>query len=345
MNKKVCKKEISVYFVLYLIVLKYLMKNRESTFTVYLSWLIIGSAFQEKEALQITGNLEQEYRNDKNLLGNSACCGGVSSLLNRGKYYYNARWYDPGLGRFITEDPIRAGANWFIYANNSPLRFIDPTGLDSADSAYSREESKIEHVKNLEENIQQINNELELVKANHRESKGSTQELEAELSDQILEFQADLPIDIGDISQKDPALNALAEKSGNEGLANPGRYACAYLSNAFLAQQETGEKVTRRDLVNGANLSPKMPKILNENFTVGDHYSMQTIAVSLLGKNASSNYAASAKTATHSLQKFGTVNNNTHFKAADGNGNILYDPDPQIATTKNLDAYYMKWSY
>lgn len=47
-----------------------------------------------------------------------------------GLYYFNARWYDASTGRFISEDPIRAGANWNIYVNNNPLNFIDPTGLD-----------------------------------------------------------------------------------------------------------------------------------------------------------------------------------------------------------------------
>jgi RHS repeat-associated protein len=46
-----------------------------------------------------------------------------------GLYYFNARWYDPGTGRFITEDPIRYGANWYGYANNNPLMYVDPTGL------------------------------------------------------------------------------------------------------------------------------------------------------------------------------------------------------------------------
>lgn len=48
-----------------------------------------------------------------------------------GLYYYNARWYDPQLGRFITEDPIRDGVNWFVYVNNNPLNYIDPTGLET----------------------------------------------------------------------------------------------------------------------------------------------------------------------------------------------------------------------
>ncbi|MDC7123990.1 MAG: RHS repeat-associated core domain-containing protein, partial [Spirochaetales bacterium] len=69
-----------------------------------------------------------------------------------GLYYYNARWYiaelyestvhtifpnnatlkeldDPNIGRFTTEDPIRSGLNWYAYANNNPLRFVDPSGL------------------------------------------------------------------------------------------------------------------------------------------------------------------------------------------------------------------------
>lgn len=45
-----------------------------------------------------------------------------------GLYYFNARYYDPNLGRFISEDPVRDGANWYIYCANNPLRYVDPTG-------------------------------------------------------------------------------------------------------------------------------------------------------------------------------------------------------------------------
>jgi len=45
--------------------------------------------------------------------------------------YYRARWYDPQLGRFISEDPIEfeGGTNWYVYVDNAPLRFKDPFGL------------------------------------------------------------------------------------------------------------------------------------------------------------------------------------------------------------------------
>ena len=39
-----------------------------------------------------------------------------------------ARWYDPGAGRFISEDPGRNGANWFEYADDAPVGNVDTDG-------------------------------------------------------------------------------------------------------------------------------------------------------------------------------------------------------------------------
>jgi RHS repeat-associated protein len=46
-------------------------------------------------------------------------------------YYYRARYYHAGLGRFISEDPlgIAAGVNSYVYAFNDPVNLVDPTGL------------------------------------------------------------------------------------------------------------------------------------------------------------------------------------------------------------------------
>ena len=44
-------------------------------------------------------------------------------------YYFSARYYDPYIGRFNQRDPAGDGLNWYIYAANNPLAFIDPTGL------------------------------------------------------------------------------------------------------------------------------------------------------------------------------------------------------------------------
>jgi RHS repeat-associated protein len=48
--------------------------------------------------------------------------------------YYNARWYDPDLGRFMTEDPGKHGDNWHSYANANPLRYLDPNGRTPVDA-------------------------------------------------------------------------------------------------------------------------------------------------------------------------------------------------------------------
>ena len=53
-----------------------------------------------------------------------------------GLRYYRARYYDSTIGRFLSEDPImlRGGTNFYSYVKNAPVRFVDPTGLESSDN-------------------------------------------------------------------------------------------------------------------------------------------------------------------------------------------------------------------
>jgi RHS repeat-associated protein len=55
-----------------------------------------------------------------------------------GLMYYRARWYDPVIGRFISEDPIglAGGINEYAYVGNDPLNRLDPTGLYEIDVHY-----------------------------------------------------------------------------------------------------------------------------------------------------------------------------------------------------------------
>ncbi len=54
-----------------------------------------------------------------------------------GLTYMQARYYDADLGRFISTDPVAARAgdvfnfNRYAYANDNPLNFTDPTGMDT----------------------------------------------------------------------------------------------------------------------------------------------------------------------------------------------------------------------
>ncbi|MFZ1474383.1 MAG: RHS repeat-associated core domain-containing protein, partial [Anaerolineae bacterium] len=60
-----------------------------------------------------------------------------------GLYFYNARYYDPALGRFISADTLvpqpqnPQSLNRYSYALNNSVRFSDPTGMFSEDQMIS----------------------------------------------------------------------------------------------------------------------------------------------------------------------------------------------------------------
>jgi RHS repeat-associated protein len=53
-----------------------------------------------------------------------------------GLYYYRARFFDPQLGRFVSQDPLGFDAsdvNLYRYVGNSPLTMVDPMGQEAAE--------------------------------------------------------------------------------------------------------------------------------------------------------------------------------------------------------------------
>ena len=44
--------------------------------------------------------------------------------------YLRNRYYQPAVGRFINEDPIKDGLNWYNYCAGNPVMMIDPSGLE-----------------------------------------------------------------------------------------------------------------------------------------------------------------------------------------------------------------------
>ncbi len=46
-----------------------------------------------------------------------------------------ARYYSPSIGRFITEDPIRDGSNWYSYCGGNPIKYYDWSGLAQEDGS------------------------------------------------------------------------------------------------------------------------------------------------------------------------------------------------------------------
>lgn len=85
------------------------------------------------------GNIQTQYAYDA--FGNTTATGAASNYPfqyagrendGTGLYYNRARYYAPGLQRFISQDPIgfNAGVNHYAYVGNNPANFIDPLGLD-----------------------------------------------------------------------------------------------------------------------------------------------------------------------------------------------------------------------
>lgn len=85
------------------------------------------------------GQVVQEYEYDSfgRILSRSSSFPDTYAFAGRrydaesDLYYNRARMYDPALGRFIQEDPIRfeGGLNLYSYVNNNPLNLRDPWGL------------------------------------------------------------------------------------------------------------------------------------------------------------------------------------------------------------------------
>ena len=48
-----------------------------------------------------------------------------------GLYYYRARYYDPKVARFVSEDPVKwaISPNFYPYVANDPANQVDPAGL------------------------------------------------------------------------------------------------------------------------------------------------------------------------------------------------------------------------
>ena len=69
---------------------------------------------------------------------------GHEHLDNLGLIHMNGRVYDPGIGRFMSADPVvqapydRQDLNRYAYGWNNPLNVVDPTGLQEVDCLHGR---------------------------------------------------------------------------------------------------------------------------------------------------------------------------------------------------------------
>ncbi len=109
-----------------------------------------GKILMDQDYLPFGGDLPRASQVEVyNEIGMEYKYTGQNEVVSIGLYYYGARYYDPSIGRFITEDPVRQGNNWYIYCGNNPLRYIDPTGLRFGDPNDPLTEEDIEHMERV----------------------------------------------------------------------------------------------------------------------------------------------------------------------------------------------------
>jgi len=101
----------------------------------------LGSTMELTDSM---GAMQTQYTFDP--FGNTSSTGTASTnsfaytgreLDATGLYYYRARYYNPTLQRFISEDPAEfAGGDTYAYVENSPINFWDPFGLTTWPTNY-----------------------------------------------------------------------------------------------------------------------------------------------------------------------------------------------------------------
>jgi|JI8StandDraft_1071087.scaffolds.fasta_scaffold22943_4 RHS repeat-associated protein len=78
------------------------------------------------------GDIDVDHSHGPDILRNKFT--GQQLDNESGLYYYNARYYDPALGRFISADPLLdaggspSGMDPYMYVSGNPVKFNDPTG-------------------------------------------------------------------------------------------------------------------------------------------------------------------------------------------------------------------------
>jgi len=111
------------------------MKKDGEVYYLYGDQLGSVSAVADADGNQISKTLYHPWGTTRHTQGTSPTDYAFTGQMKEGDiYFYNARWYDPQLGRFMQADTIvpthqgTQGFDRFAYINNNPVNGTDPTG-------------------------------------------------------------------------------------------------------------------------------------------------------------------------------------------------------------------------
>lgn len=105
--------------------------------TIYKVWDLNAKAVADGRIYDSFGNLVNQTGTTKTPLGFQGKYYDQESGLN---YFYH-RYYNPAIGRFISEDPIQfeGGLNFHTFSSSNPINFIDPFGKqDTITGTYNK---------------------------------------------------------------------------------------------------------------------------------------------------------------------------------------------------------------
>jgi RHS repeat-associated protein len=110
---------------------------RQTSATTGVSYFLNDHLGSTAALTNVNGNPVEQENYDS--FGNSASSArtrygytGRERDPDTGMLYYRARFYDPQVGRFLSEDPMGfyAAVNWYAYVGDDPISYIDSTGME-----------------------------------------------------------------------------------------------------------------------------------------------------------------------------------------------------------------------
>ena len=102
-----------------------------------------------------------------------------------GLIYLRNRYYSPDIARFVTEDPVKDGVNWYVYCGNNPVMFVDPLGLVVTN--WDRENLSESELNQIIKNDQTWNNGTESEKSQAQKSSYSIRSKKLKPNQQLLD--------------------------------------------------------------------------------------------------------------------------------------------------------------
>jgi len=90
---------------------------------------LMGEGFEEALAYDEFG---KQVAGGRSMLSNPFTFTGYQTDQISEMHFAQARFYAPSLGRFGAEDLVRDGLNWYEFCRSNPMRYVDPSGLNSA---------------------------------------------------------------------------------------------------------------------------------------------------------------------------------------------------------------------